>query len=170
MAVVLRKLSQKRHWDDKAWLGQGDTQADVVKCLNPADNRLSVYLLDSPDRQMERVVAALALTRDHLAHMDLAVIPDKILENCDIQRASNEGDTPDPGVNQWHIDLVELSISKIARFAAAIKAQAQIERFSCKKVAQAIGKSVTSNFIGKEYVTNEMAQSLRKRNVSLPPL
>ena len=128
MAVVLRKLSQKRHWDDMEWLEQGDTQADVVKCLYPANNKLSVYILDRPARQMERVVAALALTRDHLAHMDLAVIPDSILEDCDIRAASKEGDTPDPGVNQWHIDLVELSIAKIARFAGAIKTQARFSR------------------------------------------
>ena len=167
MAVVLRKLSQKRHWDDMAWLEQGDTQADVVKCLSPMDNRLSVYMLDHPARQVDRVVAALALTRDHLAHMDLAVIPDRILEDCRIQRASNEGDTPDPAVNEWHLDLVELSVAKIARFAGAIKAHARIERFNCRKVAQAIGHSVTSNFIGKEYVSKEMAQSLKRRNVSL---
>ena len=108
MAVVLRKLSQKRHWDDMEWLEQGDTQAD------------------------------------------------------------KEGDTPDPGVNQWHIDLVELSIAKIARFAGAIKTQARIKRFNDKEVAQAIGQSVTSNFISKKNVSKEMAQSLRKRNVSLP--
>lgn len=168
MAAFLRKLSQKRHWDDRAWLDQGDTQADVVKCLYPADNRLSVYLLDQPAGQMERVVAALALTRDHLSHMDVAVIPDSVLEECSIQSASMEGETPDPAVNQWHIDLVELSIAKIARLAVAIKARAQIERFSCRKVAQAIGQSVSANFIGREWVSKEMAQSLKKRNISLP--
>ena len=167
MAVVVRKLSQKRHWDDRAWLDQGDTQADVVKCLYPADNKLSVYVLEHPPRQVERVVAALALTRDHLAHMDLALIPDSILEDCGIQRARKEGETPDPAVNQWHLDLVELSVARIARFAAAIKAHARIERLNSRKVAQAIGQSVTSNFIGREHLSLEMAQSLKKRSVRL---
>ena len=80
----------KRHWDDRAWFEQGDVQADTSRCLSTAENTLSVYALDQPERQVERVVAALALTR--------------VIEECGIARISLPGTTPDPEANLWHQD------------------------------------------------------------------
>ena len=58
--------------------------------LSTAENTLSVYALDQPERQVERVVAALALTR--------------VIEECGIARISLPGTTPDPEANLWHQD------------------------------------------------------------------
>ena len=164
--MICRKLSQKRHWDGLPWLGPQETQADAVKCLMTNQNRLSVFLLDKPDDQTERVVAALAVTRDSLAHLDLAIAPEEVLVRCDIQRDRVQGQTPDSGVNDWHEDLVELTVAKIARLAAAIKSEGEIRRYNLKKVGTAIQQSLDADYIGAENINGKLVQSLRKRGIA----
>ena len=161
--MICRKLSQKRHWDGLPWLGPQETQADAVKCLMTSQNRLSVFVLDKPDDQTERVVAALAVNRDNLTHLDLAIAPEEVLVRCDIRRDRIQGQTPDSGVNGWHEDLVELTVVKIARLAAAIKSEGEIRRYNLKKVGTAIQQSLDANYIGAEHINGRLVQSLRKR-------
>ena len=91
MVMIFRKLSQKRHWDDTQWLEPHETQADAAKCLMTSENRLSIFMLVSPDDQTERVVAALAVTRDNLAHLDLAIAPQEVLARCGIRHDKAQG-------------------------------------------------------------------------------
>ena len=161
--MICRKLNQKRHWDDLPWLGPQDTQADAFKCLMTKQNRLSVFVLDKPDDQTERVVAALAVTRDNLAPLDLAIAPEEVLVRCDIRRDKIQGETPDSWVNGWHEDLVELTVAKITRLAAAIKSEGEIRRYNLKKVETAIQQSLEANYIGAEHINGRLVQSLRKR-------
>ena len=165
MAVVVRKLKQKRHWDNVPWLPHNDTQADVMQCSTTKTNTLSVYVLEEPDWQVERVIAALALTRDNIAHMDVAVVPDRVLTQCDIGKRVLQGDTPDSEVNSWHQDLVGLTIGKVARLAVAIKTQGKIDRYPVSKVKEAIKRSMSANCIGKERVRERMTESLRKHRI-----
>ena len=136
-----------------------------MQCLTTKANRLSVYVLEEPDWQIERVVAALALTRDNLAHMDVAVVPDRVLLDCGIRKSGLQGDTPDAEVNSWHQDLVDLTIGKVARLAGAIKAEGQIDRYHVSKVKEAIRRSMSANCIGRERVREQMTKSLRKQGI-----
>lgn len=163
--MIFRKLSQKRYWDGTKWLGPHETQADAARCLMTSENRLSVFVLDAPGDQTERVVAALAVTRDNLAHLDLAIAPEDVLERCGIRRDGAQGKTPDSKVNGWHENLIELTVEKIARLAAAIKSEGKIMRYNPKKVEAAIRQSLDENYIGAERINGSMLQSLRKRGI-----
>ena len=163
--MVCRKLSQKRYWDGLTWLGAQEVQADAVECLMTRQNRLSVFVLDRVDDRTERVVAALAVTRDSLAHLDLAIAPEEVLARCDIRRDRVQGQTPDPGVNDWHEDLVELTAGKIVRLAAAIKSEEEIGRYNLKKAGAAIRQSLDEDFIGAEHINGNLVQSLRRRGI-----
>ena len=85
-------LSQKRHWDEEQWLSAGDVQSDATKCLRTVGNALSVFVLDNPEEQMDRVVAALALTRSGLDRVDVAIIPEEVLEMCEIKQDIVQGE------------------------------------------------------------------------------
>ena len=163
--MIFRKLSQKRHWDDTQWLGPNEAQAEATKCLRTCKNRLSIFVLDAPDDQTERVVAALAVTRDNLACLDLAIAPEDVLERCGIRRDGAQGKTPDSEVNGWHEDLIELTVAKIAQLAAAIKSEGKIMRYNPKKVEAAIRQSLDANHIDAERINGSMLQSLRKRGI-----
>ncbi len=128
-------------------------------------NRLSVFVLDGVDDRTERVVAALAVTRDSLAYLDLAIAPEEVLARCDIRRDKVQGQTPDPGVNDWHEDLVELTAGKIVRLAAAIKGEGEIGRYNLKKAGAAVQQSLDEDFIGAEHINGNLVQSLRRRGI-----
>ena len=136
-----------------------------VKCLMTSQNRLSVFVLDRADGQTEWVVAALAVTRDSLAHLDLAMAPEEVLARCDIRRDRVQGQTPDPDVNDWHEDLVELTAGKIARLAAAIKSEGEIRRYNLKKVGAAIQRSLDEDFISPKHINDNLVPSLRRRGI-----
>ena len=168
MTTIFRKLSQKRHWDRPPWLGAGDIQADAAKCLRTEDNKLSVFRLEDSDVQTERVVAALALTRDNLAHVDLAIAPEKVLEACGIQHAMVPARTPDSEVNDWHLDLVELTVAKIAELATAISTEGRIRRYYEADVKAAIQKSLRTDYIVVEHIKPKLVQSLKKDGIDFP--
>lgn len=168
--IILRKLEKKRHWDPAPWVGCQDMQADVMKCLSTKNNQLSVYLLNEPHTQIERVVAALAASRDFLVPLDLAVVPIDILKECSIQSDDVQGETPDSEVNGWHRNLVELTVTKITRLIFAIRSKGEIKRYPEKKVEQAIKYSLEAeSFTVDRIRSRELIQSLKRRNVISSP-
>ena len=168
--MICRKLSQKRHWDNASWLEPQDVQADATKCLTTSQNRLSIFVLNAPGDQTERVIAALAMARDNLAHLDLAIAPEEVLDRCRIRRCGVQGQTPDSRVNNWHEDLIELTITKIVQLAIAIKNDGVIRRYSPKNVEAAIRRSLEADYIDTERINRNMIQSLRKRGILRHPL
>ncbi len=168
MATIFRKLSQKRYWDRVSWLDTSDIQSDAAKCLLTKENRLSVFILEEPTVQMERVIAALALSRDNLAHLDLAIAPENVLELCQIQRDKVHADTLDSEVNEWHLDLIELTVAKIAKLATAIRNEGEIKRYNETEVKKAIQKSLNADCIIAEQINGNLIKSLQKRGIHFP--
>ena len=168
MTSIFRKLNQKRHWDGVQWLSAGDVQSEAIKCLRTLENELSVYVLEKPEVQMDRVVAALALTRDSVAHLDLAIVPEALLDTCEIERVRTKANTPDSLVNEWHLDLVELTVCKIAIFASSIKNKGKIQRYCESRVEMAIQQSLATDFIAVEKINEKMIQSLERHGISIP--
>lgn len=168
MARIFRKLSRKRYWDRESWLGAGEVKSDATKCLMTEESSLSVYVLEDPGVQEERVVAALALTRDNLKHFDLALVPENILDACEIQRCYVLGETPDPEVNEWHCNLVRLTVTKIARLAAAIHSNRAVIRYQRKHVEAAIRRSLSTSPIISTQIKSSLIPSLEKRGIHVP--
>ena len=168
MTKIFRKLDHKRHWDKEPWLGTDDVQGDATRCLRTKRSSLSVYVLEDPGLQMDRVVAALALTRDRLNELDLAIVPENVLDLCTIQRCYVRGETPDPEVNKWHCNLVKLTVAKIAQLAAAIRSQGEIERYQPKQVQAAIQQSLLTNSIVSTEINSDLIPSLEKRGIHVP--
>ena len=166
MSIIFRKLAHKRHWDSEPPRAeQADVQADVVNCLRTKENKLSVFILDGSSDQIARVVAALALTRDNLADFDLAIAPIDILAQCGIRTDSTPGQTPDPEVNSWHQDLVDLTIFQLAQLAVNIRNKGEIKRYNWKKVGAAIQLSLSGNHIQTENINKNLKHSLARRGI-----
>lgn len=165
MAAIFRKLVNKRHWDETTWLKSGEVQADAVSSLRTTQNHLSVFLLDDPDDQLARVVAAQALTRDSLAHFDLVLVPEEVLGQCNIELRQTTGKTPDYTVNAWHRDLVILTSAKLVRLAVALRRHGDKQRYQDKQVETAIATSITAQFVNKGLINDKLSKSLNKRGV-----
>lgn len=167
MAKIFRKLERKRNWDNAEWLQDGDVKSIVsVQCLATNNNSLSIYVVDGHPEQIDRLVAALALTRDYLNVIDLATAPEEILDACMIgTRSQIQGTTPDQVVNNWHVDLIELSVTNVANLAKSIKSQGEICRVQRNDVLQAIRNSLTQQWIDVTRINDKLRRSLASRGM-----
>lgn len=162
--MIFRKLSQRRNWDRVLWLGPDEIQGNALHCLLPNCNRLSIFQIEQ-ESQRERTVAALALTRENLSYLDLAEFDENLLSSLDIRTEKVPANTPDHEVNGWHIDLVELTVSKVASIALSIRNEGEVLRYPKKDVIQFIANSIQQNCINLDKVNPKLQSSLRKRNL-----
>jgi hypothetical protein len=170
VARIVRKLNAKRNWDNKPWLQEGDVQSAVSsRCLETKDNKLSIFVVEKGEEPVRRVVAALALTRDSLDVLDLAIVTERILDPCEIKkRIQTAGETPDHVVNSWHTDLTELSVTQVAVLAKKIKSQGTILRYQLSDVICAIRTSLDRDWIDTSRIRQTIRGSLERRGVSIP--
>ncbi len=166
MPLLFRKLNNKRHWDRQAWLSSGDAPADALSDLKTTENKLSIFLVDETEAGLDRVVAASALNRHHhLDVLDLALIAEGVLTKLRIDMSQSLGQTPDAGVNEWHRDLLDLSASKLAKLAGAIRKDGEIKRYTPKDVRKAIEASCRAGFINSSKLKDEMIAQLKKQQI-----
>lgn len=72
----------------------------------------------------------MALTRHRLENFDLAIVPESAFVPCGIERDDRvHGVTPDSEVNEWRLDLVQLTVAKLAKLASAIRSEGKITRY-----------------------------------------
>ena len=117
MTRHLRVVRQRRWavFPDIAWLTPRELQADAMLDLQTRGNHLSVYRVDS-QAEVERVVAALAANRDHVANLDYAIFDDDELLEQPIEITQSPGET----ANVLHHDIGELTVGNVALLAKVI--------------------------------------------------
>lgn len=167
MTLLIRKLDNRRHWDRQNWLKASDAPADALNDLRTKQNLLSVFTIKSKEEGLARVIGAYALTRDHVAHFDFAIVSHRILRRLKIDISDSSGETPDPEVNEWHIDLVNLSGPKLASFAGKISKEGQIIRYTKEEVKKSIKISLDSGHINSGKINDKMIISLQKYGLIL---
>ncbi len=116
MTVVLRLIRQSR-WDSPGkldWLAEGDIPADpMADFANTSDNSVSVWLVDNDNHDLDRVVAALAASREKADKLDYLLFTQDHLAAVEVQVRTTSGNTPDKYVNGHHRDLARLSAAKV---------------------------------------------------------
>lgn len=121
MTRYLRVVRQRRWatFPDIDWIAPGETQADALLDLQTRNNRLSVFRIDN-DNDIQRVVVALAATRDHIANLDYAIFDDDELIAQGIDITQTVGETPDKTANILHCDIHNLTARQIELIARTI--------------------------------------------------
>lgn len=141
MRFVLRKIRKARWYkhDRVSWLVEGELQADALDDLRTTGNRLSVYLVDDDDTNLERVASALVTANtEYISDFEYAIISYEVFQELDIKTEDSEGETPDGLVNSWHRDLLELTAAKIVALATAIQTRAERRVFLKRRVTQMV--------------------------------
>lgn len=151
MPFVLRKI-RKAKWyksSDVPWLLDSDLQADALGDLVTKGNRLSVYLIDDDQANLPQVVAALAASGQYVSDFEYALFDFAALLEFDIEVERAEGNTPDDLVNDWHRELVRLSVQKITALATLIQGRAERRRFLSKQVFKLISQGIAAGNIDR---------------------
>ncbi|MBI5747051.1 MAG: hypothetical protein HZA13_08620 [Nitrospirae bacterium] len=152
MPFLFRKIDNKRRWDKDAsfsWLELHDIQADPVTDLKTSQNILSVYCIDDERSNLDRVVAAIAATRDRFDILDYILFDQRILSEIDVKIEKTIGKTPDEQVNNCHLQLVELSGFKLVNLAKVILNKGETDRVLKKYVAKLIKDGIAAGQIDR---------------------
>ena len=152
MPLILRKI-RKAKWyrsDAVPWLAKEDLQADALVDLATKGNRLSVYVVEDDQSNLERIIAGLAANCDFISDFDYALFAQEALDEIKINAEDTNGETPDPVVNSWHRDLVELSAANIFALAKVIGTKAERKRVLSKRVLALVARAVVSGQIERD--------------------
>ena len=87
MSKLLRKVDSKPHWEPDGefseYIGAGKAPADALRDLATTDNALSVWQIDDNETNLDRVLAAIASTRQFLLKIDFLICDSKpMLSQC----------------------------------------------------------------------------------------
>ncbi len=160
MALLLRKI-QRGRWYRPDWLGPDDAPADGLWDLFTTQNVLSAWLVDDGRQNLERVVAAQASNRDHLAEFDYALVPEQSVREVGITIVETTGESPDEYANNtWHRDLIELSAGKVERLARLISKEDARKRVQPPQVKAWILRGRAAGRLSPEKMKESMLQDV----------
>lgn len=163
MSYIFRGIGNKTWWykdrSDFPWLGEGELIADIFKGLNATHGSLSVYAVDSDQTYLNRIIAALACTRNSIQNFDYVLVPVSIIEeNFELQET--KGNTADDKVNEWHWNIIHLTSSKLNELAYIVRDHREsMSRLPEKKVESAVRQGIDDQFID----FNRIRDSLKEK-------
>lgn len=151
MAFFLRGIRRARWFRHPAipWLPPGQLQADALLDLKTEGNSLSVYRIEDNRSNLERVVAALAASRDDPVNFDYALLEEAAVQELNILIETPPGDTPDEAVNRaWHRDLSQLTVDQLVELAKAIVAGVR-DRVPQKRIMELLQRSLRDGLLDR---------------------
>ena len=163
MSYIFRGIGNKTWWykdrSDFPWLGEGELIADVFKGLNATNGSLSVYAVND-EININRIIAALACTRNNIQNFDYVLVPASVIEeNFELQET--KGDTADDKVNEWHLDIIHLTPSKLTSLAYIFRDHREsMSRLPEKKVESAVLQGIDADFINRNRVNRSLQTKL----------
>lgn len=164
MAILFRGIGNKAWWDkshdDFPWLGKSELVADVLKSLGTVDGTLSMYQIENPETQVSRVIAALASGKDTIQHFDYLLVPiDVVMDR--FQSDDTLGKTPDSTVNNWHLDIVNLTPYRVSQLSYILHHnRLRLFRMPKLEVKSALQTSKDNGFIEMSRVSKRIAKAL----------
>ena len=140
MPLLLRTVRQNRWYKDQAsaWLEKADVPADPIGDLSTSQNRLSVWLVAADRSNIERIVRAVAVTRDKIESTGYVLFDSALLSDVGTSAETVPGKTPDEAANDWHRDLVDLSGNKLVALTRAILTNGESDTILKKRLRELV--------------------------------
>lgn len=144
-SLLITIKRQKWLVPEVSYRGKPDYPADCLTDFRISDRKLSVWLIDDQESNKSRVLTALAANRPQVGVVDYLLFKPEILKTCEIEIEQSKGDTPDDQANdEWHHDLVKLSIRQVAEFAHELCKSNQNGRLLPAEVAVALQEGLAN--------------------------
>lgn len=164
-------LIRKPRWYATAppFRGVPDIPADCLADLRIENNELSAWLVDDQQANLNRILTALAATRDSLSNVDYIIFDFGLPGKLNITVRQTKGETPDNHANRsWHYDLTGLSARQVVELAVDMHSSGKKDRLLPRKVSQLIEESVKSGDLDQTKIKAKLA--LRLFGSSTQPL
>lgn len=113
----------------------GGLQADAVIDFKTDSNSLSLYVVEDDRSNLHQITAALAANADSVSNVDYALFDKQLLINEGFVLDSTiKGNTPDLEVNDWHLDLIQLTAQSLGRLIEVVHVQGEKQRLNLPDV------------------------------------
>lgn len=165
MALLLRGID-KRRWDwtegDIPWLPAGEFPAAPLADLKTSvHSSLSVWHIQEDKSNLERVIAGLTATRQHLDKFDYILFDERVVADAGVRAQNTEGTSADPEANaQWHRDLAELTSSSLVILARSIHQHGEPNRVQEPVVKQLIARAVNVGQIDSTRLQDQLRREV----------
>ena len=162
-----RKYSRAK-WEKPSYVKNDDIPADAVTiCLKTTNNKLSLWECVTENNSIEEVVLALTTGTKvtHIEKMHIIALPQDAIKNAQLVLDKSEGDTLVDELRDRHVDLIELTLSKLTTIANMMASQIQREihchSFTRKQVAKILNSSVEAGKISVEKLNSKIQEQLK---------
>ena len=176
MPFALKKIRQANVWApdsvaDLPWVPDGDIVADLLADFQTRGGATSVWLVEDDRSNLDRVLVALAVNRDHLTNIDYILFDLDLLSQADVKTEKGDGKTSDDMVNdQWHLNLVELSGHKLVSLTRRIFERSEAGTMLKKRLGELALQALGSSRLNTDKINPKMKEDLRKLQGAQHPL
>lgn len=165
--MLFRKIEKSRwNWGDKklAWLKNEEIPAAPLSDFRASPtSQISVWKIEDNKTNLERIVAAIAARLQHLDKFDYVMFSENMVEGVGIQIRKSSGQSADPDADkQWHLDLVEISATKLISLTQLIDKDGLMDRRDEQEVEKLIRNGVNEGRIEKKRINKDLRSSLFK--------
>ena len=162
MSILFRKLQKKLFMDPQKAKELGGLQADALKNFTTMENALSLWEIQNELNDIERILAAIAGTRDNVQEVEYATFDSKILEELEIKTNKIRGDTADDKVNNLHIDIIDLTAKQVYLLASSIQKDGELRRILKNKIGRKITENLKVGYLDKRKIDEKLLPKLAK--------
>ena len=158
MPAFLIKVTWGKWQTDEPWLSPGELPAGALFDLRFSNNKLSAWSIEDGNTNLDRVITALAANKGktNIDNLDYVLLEQEVIEKLGIKMEKSRGATPDKAANdEWHFDLIELTVSKIVSLANCIKGL-EIFRKREPQVKALISRGLKENHIDLSLVDEKL--------------
>ena len=128
MALLVRKISMSK-WRQNDIINGEDVSADAItNCMKTDGNTLSTWEI-SKESKIDDAVLAIVSCSDHLDTIDVTYLDSEVLEKKGILTKSSKGKSPIEDLNDFHINLVNLTYPALGIIANVIVENIKKEKF-----------------------------------------
>jgi hypothetical protein len=160
--LLLRTITKNRWYREFDWVAPDQVQADALKDLGTTNGALSVWEVDDQRANLDRILSALAASRESLQHMDYLLVEQDLVLELDISVEVNSGDSVDADANEnWHRDLTRLTARGLADLAYVCRQHGEPGRRLPKELAALIRDGIAAQRLSVELMKPGLAEKVR---------
>ncbi len=155
MPFLMRGIKKTRWRPDaeQPWLPKNEPGADSLADLQTKDNELSVWWVDDDQSNLERVITALASTKDTLSLVDYRLVPIARVRQSRFEIVQTPGKSHDEEANvRWHRDIQFLSAERLLSLSRCLWRHGQSARCREPKVRDLLRAAIAQGRLDRDHL------------------
>ncbi|MBW7990281.1 MAG: hypothetical protein FVQ84_09740 [Planctomycetes bacterium] len=168
MPILLHGTKFNKWLNRPDWLREGEIPADPIFGFRIGSNTMSVWIVDDDSSRIKWLAVALSIKKNKLEDFEFVLLDSTIVDDIGIKATQTVGRCPDSELNQFHLDLVEISAQRLLQLTQIIlkkiseEQKVLVDRIPRKDVAQYIQEGISKGRINSEDVKIKVLEQVKE--------